>query len=289
MSQNFQFPNNQGGAPNQGPQGYGYGPPPGPSNSTGGGSSSGTALKIILIVVGVFALLGVLGCGVMVMLLIPAVGAARQAASRVQDQNSLKMIGLAFHNYESTYKRLPAPTIVNVEKKPVFAWSVSLLPFLEEYDLYNKINWMNMQPWDDPVNGGLFQQAAPQVLQCVRANLPLGSNECNVFIISAPQNVPGQNPIFVEGSYGRFAGVVDGLSNTILAIQLPKYSVPWASPTTLTVDEAYQLIQNEDKYVNVVMGDGFVTAIPTTIDKPTFQAMVTRDGGEVIQIPEYVP
>jgi hypothetical protein len=93
--------------------------------------------------------------------------------------------------------------------------------------------------------------------------------------------------MFIEGEWAKFSEVTDGLSNTLMAIQLVNHSVPWASPTTLSADEAYQLIQNEDRYFNVLMGDCSVMALPTSIDQQTFKALVTRDGGEAVNIPEY--
>ncbi|MCI0357000.1 MAG: DUF1559 domain-containing protein [Planctomycetaceae bacterium] len=56
--------------------------------------------------------------GVLVALLLPAVQAARAAAARTKCVNNLRQIGLAVHNFESTFKAMP-PGIVNNPGAPL--------------------------------------------------------------------------------------------------------------------------------------------------------------------------
>jgi prepilin-type N-terminal cleavage/methylation domain-containing protein len=65
--------------------------------------------------------------GILVGLLLPAVQAAREAARRMQCQNNLKQIGLALHNYESTFKILPPGHIQPTNATP----HTMILPYVE--------------------------------------------------------------------------------------------------------------------------------------------------------------
>jgi len=274
-------------SPQQGPSpvgpGYGnYSTPPAQYSRGSGGNKS--VLIIILIVLGVFFGGGVLTIGLLVALLLPAVQSARQAARQMQDTGNMRLVGLAMLNYESAYKRLPAPAATNSKGEKVWSWRVSILPFVEEVKRYQAIDFMDMQPWNNPKNK-VLQEASPAVFQSVQVNHPLGSQACNIFVISASEPAT-VSPIFVEGTNTRLSEITDGTSYTLLAIMLRKHSTQWANPSNLTIDEAYGYIQQEDQDVLAVFADCSVQSLPVNIDRATFEAMVTRDGGEVVDLPE---
>src|SRR3954463_14633859 len=93
----------------------------------------------LLVVIAIIAIL--------IALLVPAVQKVRDAAARMQCQNNLKQIGLAVHNYESAYKRLPpafkgdVPAAYPGFPAYFFSWSALALvnPYLEQTAIYNKM------------------------------------------------------------------------------------------------------------------------------------------------------
>jgi prepilin-type N-terminal cleavage/methylation domain-containing protein/prepilin-type processing-associated H-X9-DG protein len=82
--------------------------------------------------------------GILVALLLPAIQAAREAARRSSCANNLRQIGVAVHDFENVYKRLPPGAAWrNGGPNPFNRGStlVYLLPYLEELSLFNAFDF----------------------------------------------------------------------------------------------------------------------------------------------------
>jgi hypothetical protein len=223
--------------------------------------SGGLSVLIIGLVIGIVFVL--LACGgLMVALLLPAVSNARNAARQMSENNNLKMVGLALHNYHSANNQLPCTVLKDADGKVVSTWRTALVPYLDGAPL---------------VNANTGTVPAPMPLR------PLDStsiNETNVFAIVSPNGMFSPTP----NAAVHFRDTVDGLGNTVMAIKLPNRSADWSSTSNLTPDEAYGAIQSITKQQAGfwLMGDGSVRRIELPLDRKNFDALITRDGGESV-------
>ena len=252
-----------------------------PAYSPPGKSSSGPIIAVIIVAV----LVCILFCGgILTALMLPAVQAAREAARRSQCVNNLKQIGLAMHNYHDTYKCFPPAVIADEDGRPMRSWRVAILPYIEQASLYDQYDFD--VPWDDPINQMLMNIPIP-AYQCP-SDPTVSVSPCNTnYVMIVGKSTIGGEP----NEAVKMADIKDGTSNTILAIEVGGSGIPWTEPRDLTVEEAIAFITNSGAGqfsqfhpggLNVLMADGSVQFIASTIDPGILPALLTRDDGQAV-------
>jgi len=181
----------------------------------------------LLVVIAIIAIL--------IALLLPAVQQAREAARRTQCKNNLKQIGLALHNYESTFTCLPMGSIVVANtsggKSNNASPHIFMLPYLEGGNQYTLFDFTQ------DINGATGTNATARTQQIVPYQCPSESmssrmtdSPCNVgpgcgttnYVQSLGNNA---NYATVDGLFGRnssvrFRDIRDGMSNTAMFAEI---------------------------------------------------------------------
>jgi len=95
---------------------------------------------------------------------LPAVPSAREAARRMQCSNNMKQILLSMQSYSESHRYFPLVMGTGQNGDQV-SWRVSLLPFIERNDLYERYD--QGQPWDSSHNEPLQHRGSgPMVYSC---------------------------------------------------------------------------------------------------------------------------
>lgn len=252
--------------------------------------------------------------GVLVALLLPAVQAARESARRSQCLNNQKQWVLAMQNYHDSLLALPSGAYLPAQ----WFWRASLLPYVEEVNLYQKINFktssvcfyepivlsvenpnkVDLKVWSCPSD--------PNIRRLYKNFLGADYMPQSYFGISDGVNHFGTGGTYFTNSDVKLKNITDGLSNTAVMGErgIPDdYYWGWGLCGAGTRD-AFLSFQDGFKPGDKSsdpdtwrywshhpggslfgMADGSARYVPYSTSFNVLTAMATRDGGEVAQLP----
>jgi prepilin-type N-terminal cleavage/methylation domain-containing protein len=268
--------------------------------------------------------------GILVALLLPAVQSAREAARSTQCKNNLHQIGLALHNFHDVrgvYPRgwsgSPGP-----EDGPGWGWLTEIMPYMEAGNVYDSIDRglligdavnqparerviVNFICPTDPAEAvvmiGDDSGANPSEHSIDKQGSPLfrmsRSNYVGMFGTLEIEDVPSEGDgVFFHNSKLRFADVLDGLSNTIVAGERGAHhgaslwqgvvvSPNAAEAMARVVGIADHTPNHRDHHfddfssyhpggVFMLFGDGSIQRINDQIDINVYRGLCTRAGAE---------
>ncbi len=253
--------------------------------------------------------------GVLIGLLLPAVQAAREAARRASCLNNLRQMGIAMHSHHNAHGAFPPGGIehrwmINPTTGQRYgpsgrqlAWSVYLLPFMEQDPLYRQLD-LN-KPFDSPENA----EAAATVLSVYLCpsvpggrGLVQGRGPCHYGGIYGERITGPNNPPKGVMLYDRaisIAEITDGTSNT-LAISEDSDFVDGQWINGLNIfDQAYQinyipkdpkLWENEIRSkhpggANGLLCDGSTRFLSETMDLNVLAWLCNRASGKAFTLP----
>jgi hypothetical protein len=203
------------------------------------------------------------------------------------------------HNHYDDYSVLPRAD-GHEDNKPEntkigLSWRVHLLPYLGESKLYQKFKFD--EPWDGPNNSKLIAEM-PAVYRSAGATKPgetcfhvmLSSDTKrgfmfnNIDLLTEKEKVD-RSIVAIQFRAVGFAQVIDGTSNTIMAVEAgPSTAAPWTKPGGLVVDfkDPKAALAMKGDSVLMLFGDGVVRMISLAkVDDELMVGLLTRSGSEV--------
>lgn len=195
----------------------------------------------------------------------------------------LKQIGLALHNYHDVYGSLPPAAVYGPDGKPWHSWRVLILPYLEQAALAEE--YRLDEPWDGPHNRRLLD-SMPEIYRCPEDEDAAPGTTSYVAVV-------GDGTMWPVRAVTSFDEVSDGLSRTLMVVEMSDSGVPWTKPLdlrlgamTLQVDTNQPGIRSRhENGASALFGDGAVRYLSAEIAAETVNSLLLKDDGRPEEAP----
>ena len=209
---------------------------------------------------------------------------------KLNPKNAIRQILLGMLNYEAAHGQFPSIVLPmdNRRKKgspDLYSARVQLAPFLEHMNAVHQ--WDRDKAWNSPENAEITKQTISTFGETNKTRFRFP-----VLYLEDDQVKDRHSASSLMPSSGiTFGDFTDGLSNSILIIEAPEdKAIEWTNPELWVLDNKNLIKSVFGKRNNVVvgLGDGSVHVIQRKkITEEALRALLTRSGGEVVDINEF--
>lgn len=245
----------------------------------------------------------VLVVGIPVLLLIPAVNAARQTTLAMQCTNNLKQVSIAVQNYNATFGHLPPSSIYDAGGNAIHSWRAVVTPYMAA--LPQVYRWD--EPWNGTQNERLLNGTTIHIegptsgkpakglpwhgpidyawaFRCSHVNSPTKFHIEYYAIV-------GTECAWSAGKNCNLTSIGDGIENTLLVAESITINALWSQPKDLEFNHmSFQIndlscpsISSKHKFgPAVIFADGSVFRLDPKIPKSVVKGLLTANGGERI-------
>lgn len=209
---------------------------------------------------------------------------AREEARRAQCVSNLKQLGLALHNYDSSYGCLPPPYVADAHGRPLYSWRVVLMAYLEKAEGWNggqlTTNFRFDEPWDSPHNRKLHGMRAPNFF-CPSDPASAENGFTSFVAVVGPRTLfPG------GGQVRRLADVRNDSTMTVMLVESANRSIHWMEPRDLAWEDMSFVVNDRSRpsisslhrAPQVLHADGSVTYLPPATPPEVVKAPLMIDG-----------
>ena len=253
---------------------------------------SGFSLVELLVVITII--------GILISLLLPAVQSAREAARRLSCLSNLRQIGVGLHNYHTIHECFPVGCTDKGGKQ--FAWSVFLLPYIEQENVYQLLDLSaayNAVPNRNATAHIISTYLCPSTNRRERTrvgNATVDGCGCTDYGGVFGYRITGMalaNGVMIYNRSFSIAEIPDGTSNTMAVVEdSGRGSVmngEWSNGENIfAVEQPINIEQYDEIWsdhpngVNALFCDSSVHFLRETMDTDSLSAICTRDCGDPI-------
>jgi hypothetical protein len=207
---------------------------------------------------------------------------AIEDAKYVRSSANLHQIAIALQNYHNAFGCFPPAYQCDDNGKPIHSWRRTIPDFVEGRE--DAWPYDQSEPWNGPHNSKLGSEMPPYF--------------CCPYVGRAPMTnyvaIVGKGTMWPGTSSTGTADVADGLSSTIMVVEITNSNIHWLEPRDIPIDELKECLNPRHrpsvgaqfKGGLVAYADGSVRYLPRDVTEKRLRALLSPAGNDTADAEE---